>query len=106
MNYAAVGALTVAQQQQEQAALAQLPPCYSEEFYRCYSEGEMAAYPNCKLFDQVYNMTGDDGALETAVQSLPYCPAPSGAAETGPVHLALAFVAGLGLGYVIWGVKR
>jgi hypothetical protein len=71
----------------------------------------MSAFPNCELFDEVYRTTGEEGALEKRVETLPFCPEPSdkpvrAGLLDSPAPLVVALAAGVGLGYVVWGYKR
>lgn len=113
MTYAAVGALTQEEQRTVQAAIAELPPCYSDRFHRCYVDRETNTFPNCRLLLDAYEVEGNAGQLERTVQRLPFCAAPrpevaaAAVAPVGGVGLWVALAAGVGVaaGYAIWGRK-
>lgn len=111
--YAAFGALN-AEQKREYTSL--LPPCYSQQFDRCWNNPASSDFPGCERINALYE-TDDDGVTypkgdswaEQQVDVMPYCPVPGdGALASGSVSLgtiviyaSVAGVIGLGLGYLL-----
>lgn len=105
-----LGALSAADQDRLNKALALFPSCYSDDFANCTSanaaERAASKYPHCAELNQLWGDNKSDPVykeLHDRVEKMPYCPeraaAPSG---TSPwLVVAGAAIVALGIGLVL-----